>query len=422
MTSHTDTRQSSAESRTSPLKVRLAKAERSQKLRAFGLTVPLLAFVLVTFVYPIVLMAYRSIDDPVAVRAIPETLQALQDWTPPQPPGEAVCEIFAKELIASRDSGDLGRLATRLNYDVPGSRSSVTRAARTLRRDRGDGGTCTQALLSADEAWGQPEIWAGLKSLDSPYTLSYYLSALDMERDVNGEIVMKPENQRIYVDLFLKTFWVALLVTGLCIILAYPIAYQLATLPTGTANLLLILVLLPFWTSLLVRTTAWIVLLQSNGVVNDILVALGILSNENRVQLIYNMFGTVIAMTHILLPFMVLPLFSVMKTIPRNYLRAATSMGATPAKAWISVYLPLTVPGLGAGSVLVFILCIGYYITPALVGGRTGQLISSSIAYHMQTSLNWGLAAALATILLVLVLGLYLAYNRIAGIDTLKVG
>ena len=134
------------------------------------------------------------------------------------------------------------------------------------------------------------------------------------------------------------------------------------------------------------------------------------------------MFGTVIAMTHILLPFMVLPLFSVMKTIPRNYLRAATSMGATPAKAWISVYLPLTVPGLGAGSVLVFILCIGYYITPALVGGRTGQLISSSIAYHMQTSLNWGLAAALATILLVLVLGLYLAYNRIAGIDTLKVG
>ena len=170
------------------------------------------------------------------------------------------------------------------------------------------------------------------------------------------------------------------------------------------------------------RTTAWIVLLQSNGVVNDILVALGILSNENRVQLIYNMFGTVIAMTHILLPFMVLPLFSVMKTIPRNYLRAATSMGATPAKAWISVYLPLTVPGLGAGSVLVFILCIGYYITPALVGGRTGQLISSSIAYHMQTSLNWGLAAALATILLVLVLGLYLAYNRIAGIDTLKVG
>ena len=184
----------------------------------------------------------------------------------------------------------------------------------------------------------------------------------------------------------------------------------------------MILVLLPFWTSLLVRTTSWIVLLQSNGVLNDILVALGILDDDGRVQMIYNMTGTIVAMTHILLPFMVLPLFSVMKTIPRNYLRAAISMGAAPSRAWIDVYFPLSVPGLGAGSVLVFILCIGYYITPALVGGRSGQLISSSIAYHMQTSLNWGLAAALGTILLISVLVLYWIYNRFAGIDNLKMG
>jgi len=404
------------------LKAKLKQAERTLRLRTFGLVVPLLAFILVVFVFPILLMAYRSIEDPVAVRAIPETLRALQDWSPPALPGEDVYQSLAKELIASRETGDLGKLATRLNYDVPGSRSAVTRTARALGRGPAEGQSYRTLFEDIDEKWARPEIWAGLKSLDSPITASYYLAAVDMTRDVNGQIVSKPPEEQIYVSLFIKTLWVSFLVTVLCIVLAYPIAYQLATLPAGVGNLLLILVLLPFWTSLLVRTTSWIVLLQSNGILNDILVALGILSEEGRIQLIYNMFGTVVAMTHILLPFMVLPLYSVMKTIPPSYMRAAGSMGATPARAWIDVYFPLTVPGLGAGSVLVFILCIGYYITPALVGGRTGQLISSSIAYHMQTSLNWGLAAALGTILLVGVLAMYWVYNRLAGIDNLKMG
>jgi putative spermidine/putrescine transport system permease protein len=404
------------------LKAKLKQAERTQRIRTFGLVVPLLAFILITFVFPILLMIYRSIDDPVAVRAIPETLRALQVWSPPAQPDEAVYQTLGKELLASRETGDLGKLATRLNYDVPGSRSAVTRAERALRRGPAEGQSYRELFEKVDRKWGRPEIWAGLKSLDSPFTSSYYLAAIDMTRDVNGQIVSKPPEEQIYVSLFIKTLWVSVLVTVLCIALAYPIAYQLAVLPTGIANLLMILVLLPFWTSLLVRTTSWIVLLQSHGVLNDILVALGVLSEDGRVQLIYNMFGTVVAMTHILLPFMVLPLYSVMKTIPSNYMRAATSMGATPARAWIDVYFPLTVPGLGAGSVLVFILCIGYYITPALVGGRTGQLISSSIAYHMQTSLNWGLAAALGTILLVSVLAMYWVYNRLAGIDNLKMG
>ena len=157
----------------------------------------------------------------------------------------------------------------------------------------------------------------------------------------------------------------------------------------------MIMVLLPFWTSRLVRTTSWIVLLQTEGVLNDIAVWVGVISDDNRLQMIYNMTGTVVAMVHILLPFMVLPLFSVMKTISPSYVRAAKSLGATPSRAFWTVYFPQTVPGIGAGSLLVFILSIGYYITPALVGGRTGQLISNFIAYHMQSSLNWGLAAAL---------------------------
>lgn len=404
------------------LKAKLKQAERTQRISAFGLVVPLLGFILIAFLFPIVLMIYKSIDDPVPVRAIPETLRALQAWSPPALPDESVYQTFAEELLASRETGDLGKLATRLNYDVPGSLSAVTRAARALRHGPAKDQSYRELFEKVDKQWGRPEIWAGLKSLDSRYTLSYYLAAIDMTRDVNGQIVSKPPEDRIYVSLFIKTLWVSVLVTVLCIVLAYPIAYQLAVLPTGKANLLMILVLLPFWTSLLVRTTSWIVLLESHGVLNGILVGLGVLSENGRVQLIYNMFGTVVAMTHILLPFMVLPLYSVMKTIPSNYMRAATSMGATPARAWIDVYFPLTMPGLGAGSVLVFIVCIGYYITPALVGGRTGQLISSAIAYHMQTSLNWGLASALSTILLVSVLAMYFVYNRLAGIDNLKMG
>jgi putative spermidine/putrescine transport system permease protein len=222
--------------------------------------------------------------------------------------------------------------------------------------------------------------------------------------------------------MFGRTLWISALVTALCLLLGYPVAYLLATLPMRQSNILMILVLLPFWTSLLVRTTSWIVLLQTEGVINDVLVWVGIISDDGRIQMIYNQIGTIIAMTHILLPFMVLPIYSVMKTISPSHMRAARSLGATPPRAFWEVYVPQTLPGIGAGSILVFILSVGYYITPALVGGRTGQLISNFIAYHMQKSLNWGLAAALGALLLVAVLLLYWLYNRLIGVDKMKFG
>jgi len=204
--------------------------------------------------------------------------------------------------------------------------------------------------------------------------------------------------------------------------LGYPVAFLLSHLPTRTSNLLMILVLLPFWTSLLVRTSAWKVLLQQEGVINDVLVTIGFLGDADRLQLINNQTGTIVAMTHILLPFMILPLYSVMRTIPPSYVRAAKSLGANDLTAFAKVYFPQSVPGIGAGSILVFILAIGYYITPELVGGTTGTFISNRIAYHISSSLNWGLAAALGSILLVAVLVLYYAYDRIVGIDNVKLG
>ena len=206
------------------------------------------------------------------------------------------------------------------------------------------------------------------------------------------------------------------------LILGFPIAYLMAILPTRTSNLLLIFVLLPFWTSLLVRTTAWIALLQQQGVINEFLVFSGLVDTDNRPQMIHNQFGSIVSMTHILLPFMILPLFSVMKTIPKSYVRAAVSLGAHPWLAFWKIYFPNTVPGIGAGAILVFILAIGYYITPELVGGTEGTFISNRIAYHISGSLNWGLAASLGVILLGVVIALYLLYDKIVGIDNMKLG
>ncbi|MGD9865600.1 MAG: ABC transporter permease [Pseudodonghicola sp.] len=273
----------------------------------------------------------------------------------------------------------------------------------------------------ADPAWLEPATWQTIKIFSSRYTNGYFLNAVDLKKGPDG-IEARPENQQIYLMLFKRTIFMSVVITLSCILLGYPVAWILANLPSRTANLLMILVLLPFWTSLLVRTSAWKVMLQQQGVINDTLVWLGLVADDSRLVMINNQFGTIVAMTHILLPFMILPLYSVMQTIKPTYLRAAKSLGATNWTAFWRVYFPQSVPGIGAGSVLVFILSIGYYITPEIVGGTTGTFISNRIAYHISSSLNWGLGAALGSILLGVVLLLYWVYDRIVGIDNVKLG
>ncbi|MEO0667835.1 MAG: ABC transporter permease [Pseudomonadota bacterium] len=277
------------------------------------------------------------------------------------------------------------------------------------------------AFVDADERWGEPEIWETLTLYAPKYTPGYFLNSVDFQKTPEG-FELRPENEQIYITLFGRTIWMSLMITISCIMLGYPIAWLLANLPMRKANVLLILVLLPFWTSLLVRTSAWKVMLQQQGVINDVLVWIGLVADDGRLIMINNQFGTIVAMTHILLPFMILPMYSVMQTIPPSYLRAAKSLGATNWTAFWRVYFPQSVPGIGAGSILVFILAIGYYITPEIVGGTKGVFISNRIAYHISSSLNWGLAAALGTILLVAVLVLYWAYDKIVGIDNVKLG
>jgi putative spermidine/putrescine transport system permease protein len=405
-----------------PLKQSLQAALAQRRRAAFLLTVPLLLFIFIFFVLPIVIMLWRSVDNPEVSSYLPNTVAALASWDEMAGdlPGEDGFAAMVKDLQVGRENRTIGKAARRLNYEIPGMSSLFRKSARkSLKITEGP---YKEALLEIDKKWNNVDVWRLIKRESDALTASYYLSAMDMRFGPTGEVTSQPEDRQIYMLLFQRTLFMSLVITGLCILLGFPIAYLLATIPMRYAGLLMILVLLPFWTSLLVRTTSWIALLQSQGVINDLLVAVGLVSDDGRLQLIHNKTGTFIAMTHILLPFMILPLYSVMKTIPPSYMRAARSMGATQWWAFYKVYLPLTLSGIGAGTILVFILSIGFYITPELVGGTNGTLISNFIANHISVTLNWGLAAALGTMLLALVLVLYLLYDRIVGVDNMKMG
>ena len=402
-----------------PLKKKLAQALFRSRVRAVSLVVPLLAFVMVSFVIPIFALMWQGVYNDRFSTYTPNLTEQLSKWDGLGEPDEALFVALVADLKKARKDKTIGRIATRVNQEYPGTRSLFTSTARKAKKLKAP---YKESIIKTNKKWANIEVWRAMKLTSQDLTPSFYATALDGRYTVDKGFIKQNENRQIYVKLFWRTFLISASVMGLCLLLGYPVAYLLATLPLRTSNLLMIMVLLPFWTSLLVRTTAWIAILQSQGVINDLMVAVGITADDSRFSLIYNMTGTIIAMTHILLPFMILPLYSVMKTIPPSYMRAARSLGATPTMAFIKVYVPQTIPGVGAGGLLVFILAIGYYITPALVGGQDGQLISNMIAYHMQKSLNWSLAAALGGILLAGVLLLYWIYDRVIGIDNMKLG
>ena len=362
------------------------------RLRAVGLILPLVAFIGLTFTAPLATMLTRSVYDPVVADALPDTLRLLQEWDGQGPPPEPVFEAIARELRKALEERTLGRIAARVNRVRGGLRTVITRTARRL--PEAESPSWRDTLVGVHAAWDDGQTWHAIRQAGQRFTARHYLHALDLERGINGRIAARPFEYRVYLRLFWRTLVVSLSLTVLCLLLGYPVAYLIAHAPPRRAHLLLLLVLVPFWTSLLVRTTAWIVLLQMQGVVNSALVALNLIDDDSRLPMIYNMTGTMVAMTHVLLPFMVLPLYAVMRTIPRLHMSAAASLGASTFQAFWRVYWPQTLAGVGAGSLLVFILAIGYYITPALVGG----------------------------LLLAFVLVLYLAYNRLVGIERMRLG
>ena len=401
------------------LKQKLARAERINRLKAQGLILPLLVFLFVVFLLPIGVLLYKSVENPEVVGSLPRTVEAISTWDGRGLPDEPVYRALALDLADARKNQTIGDLSKRLNMELAGYRSLLAKTGRALPFKQ-EPASFKDALENLDERWGDPAYWQVIRRNDSGVTSYFLLASLDHRIDDLGELASATPDQAIYLDIFARTFWMGLVITAICLVLAYPLAYLLANLPTRTSNLLMILVLLPFWTSILVRVAAWIVLLQSGGLINSALIAMGVI--DQPLQLVFNRTGVYVAMVHIMLPFMILPIYSVMKGISPSYMRAAVSLGCHPFASFWRVYFPQTLAGVGAGCLLVFILSIGYYITPALLGSPGDQMISYFVAFYTNSTINWGMATALGGLLLLATMLLYVVYSWLVGASRLRLG
>ena len=378
----------------------------SPRLRALALIAPLLVFLGLFFVWPLVTVITQSVSDPAVSRVLTRTAAEIGAWDGEGVPGPEIQAAFRADLAANTDEMAMGDVTRRLNSSKSGFRSLMGKTIPAVQEN-------PEADLAAiDKRWADPAYWKAIQDNASPYTDAFLLASLDLERDSSGSIASMAEGSSANSTILVRTLWISALVTLCCLLIGLPYAMIAASVQGWKRAALLGAVLLPLWTSLLVRTAAWMIILQDNGIINQALTGLGITSEP--VALIYNRFGVVLAMTHVLLPFMVLPIYSVLLTVPGNLMTAAASLGAHPLRAFLRVLLPLSLRGVISGALLVFMSSIGYYITPALLGGASDQMLSSVIAFYATGSANWSMAAALGLILLVLTLALYALYNRLS--------
>ncbi len=265
-----------------------------------------------------------------------------------------------------------------------------------------------------------PAILLVMVILVIPVGWLFYVSFLGADGSFSLENYERMIERKSYARIFYTTFEVSILTTILCILIGYPLAYFMSQLPNKWANICLITVLLPFWTSLLVRTYAWLVLLQKSGLVNEWGMSLGLW--EEPLRLVHNMSGTLIGMVHIMLPFLILPVYSAMRQIDRDYLKAAANLGASPRRAFWTVFFPLSTPGLFAGALMVFVLCLGFFVTPAVLGGGKVIMVSMKIVSNIELFVNWGAASALGVVLLTLTVGILWIASRFLNLDTVSKG
>lgn len=396
------------------------RSRRVAQWKAIGLLLPALLLLLATFVIPIAVFLARSVDNRERAALLPETSVAIAGWSGDRLPADSVLAAFVRDVDAANRDQRLPFLIRNFSERDGLDRKLFQAAAKVAGSGSVAGGSMAEVLSAADPRFGTLAPWRYLQRETRAVTPKHFLTALDLRTAPDGTLTRVPDEERIFLAAFGRTLWISSVVTVLTLLLGFPTARYLTSLSPGYANIALLFVLLPFWTSLLVRTTAWTILLRPEGAANELLAALGVISTP--LQLIYNRTGVYIAMTHVMLPFMILPIYSVMRVVPPEYARAASSLGATPLQRAVKVYLPLVMPGIAAGCLLVFVLAIGYYITPALVGGPADQMTSSFIAFYINETLNWSLAAALSLVLIVLALALYAVYALVLGIDNLRLG
>jgi putative spermidine/putrescine transport system permease protein len=387
----------------------MSQKSARDRSRALVLIAPLFLFLAVFFLWPLWTMVTAAVVDNAIGQALPKTAAAIVSWDGQELPPDRVQRALVDDLRQAGDQQALGEAVRRLNSAASGFRTLLTRTVSSV-RDAPNADVVDLAAI--DPRWKDRRFWIALKDAVPPYTDRNLLAAVDLMRDANGRIVSEAPDASAHRLIMFRTFLVAGIVTLVCAAIGLPYAMLAAALTGWKRTVLLLAILLPLWTSLLVRTAAWFILLQNEGIINGALQAIGVI--DGPLPLIFNRLGVVIAMSHVLLPFMVLPIYSVLLAVPPNLMSAAASMGAGPLRAFWRVLLPLALPGLLSGSLLVFMVAIGYYITPALLGGANDQMISSVIAFYATGTANWGMAGALGLILLLVTTALYLVYGRLS--------
>lgn len=369
------------------------------------LAFPVLAYALV-YLMPLGMMMGRSIDNS-AVSSVFHELREVGE--------NSNKDTLASALLVDLDKADRRKIAEagrNLNQELSGFRSlliSTGKSANEIPHSM-------VKLVEFDSRWGEERFWKTLGESISPYTWRHFKKAFGLSSDESNELSYSEEDA-IYIKIMLRTIIIATQVTALTLVVGYPLAYAVANGSPFFSRLVLTLVLLSFWASILARTTAWVVLLQTEGVVNNLLLSLHVISEP--LQLIFNRFGAVVAMTHVLLPFAIMPIINTMKGIPRSQSDASLSLGAGRVETFAKVYFPQTLRGVFVGGGTVFILALGFYVTPALTGGPSDQMLSYYIAGFVRQTLNWGMASVLSVMLFGCVLvimaiggGLYFGIKR----------
>lgn len=360
---------------------------------------PLVLFVIATVLVPVAMFLFRAIDNGVLQTNLARTSAALAAWTMAEGlPPEAAFAALVADLSDAQEAGRAGPLAARLNQAVPGSRTFILKTARLAADGALVGPDVRGKVLAQAKGWENPALWSIISHERGRFTSFYLLTSLDLERRSDGTIGLVPSESALFLSILWRTITISLGVTAICALLALPVAHVIVSAPRAVAAVLMAMVLLPLWTSLLVRTVAWIILLQGEGPVNSALLWLGAITEPLR--LVYTRGSLFITMVQVLLPLMILPIVSILRRVPPTYMRAARSLGASWWTAWRRVQLPMILPGILTGSGIVFVFSLGYYITPTLIGGPSDQMLSSFIVFYTDKTLNWGLAAALSVQLL----------------------
>jgi putative spermidine/putrescine transport system permease protein len=394
---------------------RVRMAGRRRRLVTFLLLLPSVVFVALLFIAPVGLFLFRSVDNSEVSDALVRTVPVLGRWNGSEPIPDAAFEALAQDLSALRDTPAAAQLARRLSYNATQFRGLILGTIARLQVV--ESSHARQQLVAIDRRWDDIGVWKVLRLERHRLTKLYFLSALDLEMTADGDIRRAPEETAVFIDLYLRTFFISGMVTLFCVVLGFPVALAMASARPSYANLMLMLVLVPFWTSLLVRTTAWIIILQSNGIVNQFLQYAGL--TDHPIPLVFNRTGLYIGMVQVLLPFAILPMYSAFKSLPADLTCAAASLGAKPYQRFIHIFLPQAAPGIFAAAILVFVLCLGYYVAPALIGGPADQMIGYFIAYFTNSAVNWGMASALGVILLAAVAALYAVVGRLTKYERL---